>query len=161
MPYNPTKPNHIYLIYMCKEDLALDNQKWLICYKILPNQINKILTFKFCRKFYPICLFIYKCLRNRKEIFKWINILGPLEKEETLCHKIFILLTDILICLNIWSLFTRGILFPSSTFFFVNFFSNLVFSCLWRREGTNQDSFSLGNINQETWTARSGNTLFD
>ena len=25
MPENPTKPNHIYLIYMYKEDLVLNN----------------------------------------------------------------------------------------------------------------------------------------
>ena len=25
MPYNPTKPNLMYLIYMYKEDLALNN----------------------------------------------------------------------------------------------------------------------------------------
>ena len=31
------KPNHIYLIYMYKEDLALNNLQWLICRKIWPN----------------------------------------------------------------------------------------------------------------------------
>ena len=30
MPQKPTKPNHIYLIYMYKEDLALNNQQWFI-----------------------------------------------------------------------------------------------------------------------------------
>ena len=39
MPSNPTKPNHIYLIYMYKEDLALNNLQWLICHKAQPNQI--------------------------------------------------------------------------------------------------------------------------
>ena len=39
MPLNPTKPNHIYLIYMYKEDLALNNLQWLICYKTQPNGI--------------------------------------------------------------------------------------------------------------------------
>ena len=34
MPLNPTKPNHIYLIYMYKEDLALNNLQWLICHKM-------------------------------------------------------------------------------------------------------------------------------
>ena len=33
MSYNPTKQNHIYLIYMFKDDLALNNLQWLICYK--------------------------------------------------------------------------------------------------------------------------------
>ena len=28
-----------YLIYMYKKDLALNNQHWLICHKIQPNQI--------------------------------------------------------------------------------------------------------------------------
>ena len=39
MPLNPTKPNSIYLIYMYKEDLALNNLHWLICHKNQPNQI--------------------------------------------------------------------------------------------------------------------------
>ena len=34
MPLNPTKPNHIYLIYVYKEDLALNNLQGLI----KPNQ---------------------------------------------------------------------------------------------------------------------------
>ena len=29
----------IYLIYMYKEDLALNNQQWLICHKTQPTQI--------------------------------------------------------------------------------------------------------------------------
>ena len=33
MPQNPTKPNHIYLAYTYKEDLALNNLQWLICHK--------------------------------------------------------------------------------------------------------------------------------
>ena len=39
MPQNTTKPNPIYLIYMYKEDLALNNLQWLICHKTQPNQI--------------------------------------------------------------------------------------------------------------------------
>ena len=39
MPENPTKPNHIYLIYMYKEDLALNNLQWLERQKTQPNQI--------------------------------------------------------------------------------------------------------------------------
>ena len=30
----------IYLIYINKPDLALNNQKWLICHKNKPNQTN-------------------------------------------------------------------------------------------------------------------------
>ena len=33
----PNQTNHIYLIYMYKEDLALKNLLWLICHKIQPN----------------------------------------------------------------------------------------------------------------------------
>ena len=33
-----TKPNHIYLINMYKEDLALNNLQWLICHKTKPKQ---------------------------------------------------------------------------------------------------------------------------
>ena len=39
MPKNQPKPNHTYLIYMYKEDLALNNLQWLICHKIQLNQI--------------------------------------------------------------------------------------------------------------------------
>ena len=39
MPSNPTKPNHMYLIYMYIEDLALNNLQWLICPKTQPNEI--------------------------------------------------------------------------------------------------------------------------
>ena len=35
---NKTKPNHIYFIYMYKKDLALNNLQWLICHKTQPNQ---------------------------------------------------------------------------------------------------------------------------
>ena len=30
--------NHMYLIYMYKEDVALNNLQWLICHKTKPNQ---------------------------------------------------------------------------------------------------------------------------
>ncbi len=36
---NPTKSNHIYLIFLYEEDLALNNLQWLICHKTQPNQI--------------------------------------------------------------------------------------------------------------------------
>ena len=36
MPLNPIKPNLIYLIYMYKEDLALNNPQSLICFKTKP-----------------------------------------------------------------------------------------------------------------------------
>ena len=39
MLWKSTKPNPIYLIYMYKEDLALNNQQFLICYESQPNQI--------------------------------------------------------------------------------------------------------------------------
>ena len=39
MPYNPTKANPIYSIYMYKEDLALNNLHWLICHKTKSNLI--------------------------------------------------------------------------------------------------------------------------
>ena len=41
MPKNPTKPNPIYLIYMYKEDLALNNPQWLICHKTRPKNVNE------------------------------------------------------------------------------------------------------------------------
>ena len=41
MPWNPTKPNHIDLIYMYKEDLVLNNLQWLICHQTQPTCSNK------------------------------------------------------------------------------------------------------------------------
>ena len=38
MPQDPTKPNHIYLIYMYNDALALNNPQWLIYHKTQPNQ---------------------------------------------------------------------------------------------------------------------------
>ena len=52
MPYNPTKPNPIYLIYMYKEDLALNNLQGLICwYAMKPNQTKnfKYVDVYFCK----------------------------------------------------------------------------------------------------------------
>ena len=40
MPQNPTKPNPIYLIYMYKEDLALNNLQRLICHKTKPIHLS-------------------------------------------------------------------------------------------------------------------------
>ena len=37
MPQTQTKPNIIYLMYMYKKDLALNNLQWLICHKFKPN----------------------------------------------------------------------------------------------------------------------------
>ena len=34
--------NHIYLIYMYKQDLALDHQQWLICYKPQPTKLETL-----------------------------------------------------------------------------------------------------------------------
>ena len=42
MKPNQTKPNPTYLIYMYKEDLALNNQQWLICHKPNPTKPNHI-----------------------------------------------------------------------------------------------------------------------
>ena len=39
MSENPTQPSHIYLIYMGKEDLTLNNLQWLLSQKTQPNQI--------------------------------------------------------------------------------------------------------------------------
>ena len=37
MPKKPTTLNPIYLVYIYKEDLALNNLQWLICHKTEPN----------------------------------------------------------------------------------------------------------------------------
>ena len=46
MPEKPSKPNPIYLIYMYKEDLALNNLQWLIYHKTEPNHIYLIYMYK-------------------------------------------------------------------------------------------------------------------
>ena len=48
MPSKPTKPNHIYLIYMYKEGLALNNLQWLICHKNQPtNQLHSTIKLSY------------------------------------------------------------------------------------------------------------------
>ena len=42
MPYNPTEPNPIYLIYVYKKDMTLNDPHWMICHKTKPNQIMYI-----------------------------------------------------------------------------------------------------------------------
>ena len=39
MSENPTQPGHIYLIYMDKEHVALNNLQCLLCQKTQMNQI--------------------------------------------------------------------------------------------------------------------------
>ena len=41
MPWNQSKPNHTHVIYIYKEDLALNNLQWLIYHKSQSNEINK------------------------------------------------------------------------------------------------------------------------
>ena len=40
MPQNQTKPNHVYLICMSKQDIALNNPQGLTCHKSNINQSN-------------------------------------------------------------------------------------------------------------------------
>ena len=53
-----TKPNPIYLIYMYKEDLALNNLQWVICHKTQPNQTI------FLFRFYPFEEFFFSFSLN-------------------------------------------------------------------------------------------------
>ena len=46
MPSNPTKLNQIYLVYLYKEDLALNNLQGLICHKTKLNHIYLIYLYK-------------------------------------------------------------------------------------------------------------------
>ena len=48
IPSNLTKPNHIYLVYMYKEDLTLSNLQCFICHKNQqkPNHIYLIYMYK-------------------------------------------------------------------------------------------------------------------
>ena len=50
MPLNPTKPNHIYLIYVYKEDLVLNDLQLLICHKTKPNQTKPMTDGQFTIK---------------------------------------------------------------------------------------------------------------
>ena len=38
MPETPTKSNHVYLIYMYKENLTLNNLNWFFAMKTNPTQ---------------------------------------------------------------------------------------------------------------------------
>ena len=40
--------NHIYLIRMYKQDLALNNLQWLICHKTKPNLMYQAYCVKYC-----------------------------------------------------------------------------------------------------------------
>ena len=42
LPTNYSFTNHIYLIYMHKQDLALNNVQELICYKTQPTSLETI-----------------------------------------------------------------------------------------------------------------------
>ena len=39
VPQNPNKTNHMYLIYMYKQDLTLNNLQWLMCHKTPTKKI--------------------------------------------------------------------------------------------------------------------------
>ena len=53
MSENQTKPYHIYLIYMYKEDMALNNLQWLIC------QLKQAKLYQFiCKHFYKNMLLL-------------------------------------------------------------------------------------------------------
>ena len=64
MPQNPTKPNSLYLIYMYKEDLALNNLQRLICHKTNPTK-NKIEYF--------YCAITYCGVAENKNAYLLIN----------------------------------------------------------------------------------------
>ena len=51
----------IYLIYMYKQDLALDNQQWLICHKTKPTQ-TKPWNYKYKFLVLIIVTGTYNCL---------------------------------------------------------------------------------------------------
>ena len=36
--------NHIYSIYVFKQDLEFNNLKWLICHKTKPNQTKRLIV---------------------------------------------------------------------------------------------------------------------
>ena len=56
MLWNPTKPNHIYLMYMYKQDLALNNLQWLICHKTKWINESIFITYEKQRLFFSLKL---------------------------------------------------------------------------------------------------------
>ena len=60
MPWNPTKPNHIYLIHSYKVDFILNNRQRLISYAIKPNQTK------------PQTSNIYVLKKIRHKILTWL-----------------------------------------------------------------------------------------
>ena len=73
IPKNPTQPNHIYLIYLYKEDLVLNNLQLLICHETQPNQI---LYFN-----------IYVNPTQPNHIYLYIEDLALNNLQWLLCHK--------------------------------------------------------------------------
>ena len=51
-----TQPNHIYLIYMYKEDLVLNDLQWLICHK---TQLLHFILAKQTTHYIYIYIYIY------------------------------------------------------------------------------------------------------
>ena len=51
----------LYLMYMSKKDLALNNQQMLICHKTQPNQVIYNEAQRLC-----VCLYIYRTKGHRK-----------------------------------------------------------------------------------------------
>ena len=71
-----TRPNHIYLIYMYKEDLTLNNLQRLICHKTKPNK-NLNLTL----------LFVIRFEKIRKQYYIFIHYMIILDNEVFPCLK--------------------------------------------------------------------------
>ena len=65
--------NHIYLIYINKPDLALNNLQWLICHKTKTNQTKQVSSFKYCY----LVLFVIKCLSALSSIAHHNSLFTP------------------------------------------------------------------------------------
>ena len=63
--------NHIYLIYMYKEDLALNNLQWLICHKTRPNQTNTTSIYSNSSASFQkwLCIFLFLTIFSESFLF--------------------------------------------------------------------------------------------
>ena len=58
MPQNTIKQNPIYLIYIYKEDLSLNNLQWLICHKTQLTDLTYTMRFNLQHKQVFLCCHI-------------------------------------------------------------------------------------------------------
>ena len=111
MPWNPTKPNPIYLIYMYKEDLVLNNLQWLICHyksqpiKVIPMKENYLFKLECFLIGLSSSQFIYTFLFFFFQILEWFWLCVDLFRWSSSCLSSLCIQLDGLKRLEIFTFF--------------------------------------------------------